>query len=385
MGDANPAKLIEELHKAKQSLSEVIDECVFVERQRDQIEQELTAELRERDRLVSDTCASLVSLTEYLSLLERRVILPALGTFSAVVCKVPAVGGARSLTVESVEESLSANNSTYFRGILARMAPIANDIETGIRQMLLDTAKPFSIEESYVLLRALLEEKDKLVKKLNDTLLHVNSVGLKLRDSRSVSVNHGDEIRELRQKVVTLTQELKLCEDEKREVLHRLALLQEDLSRGRESVRELHQLRQTVAHQDRTIELLRLSSSGSPARLQPHFLASKSGNGGVGDVDEEGFIPQLKANEMAIGALNKELAMLEENYRVLDRRSERKQEELQSELAGARRRHQAEQEECNTVLGRVTMELEKLVDENAQLKKRLKQVHAKKRPVTEDL
>ncbi|RNF04764.1 uncharacterized protein Tco025E_07904 [Trypanosoma conorhini] len=377
MADAYPAKLVEELHRAKQSLSEVIDECVFVERQRDQIEQELTAELRERDRLVSDTCASLVSLTEYLSLLERRVILPALGTFSAVVRKVPAVAGTRSSTLERVEESLSANNSTSFRGILARMPPISGDIETGIRQMLLDTADFFSIEEAYVLLRALLEEKDKLVEKLNDTLLHMNDVVLKLRASRSVSVNHGDELRELRQKVAALTQELMLREDEKRGVLHRLALLEEDLSRERKSVGELHRLRETVARQDRTIELLRLSS-GSPTRLQPGSLASDNNGAAVGGVNEEELIPQLKANEMTIGALNKELAILEENYRVLERRSEREREELQSELAVARRRHQAEQEECNTVLGRVTMELEQLVAENAQLKRRLKQMHAKK-------
>ncbi|PWV22194.1 hypothetical protein C3747_1g384 [Trypanosoma cruzi] len=377
MVDKDAANLMEELHKAKQNLSEVIDECVFVERQRDHIEQELTAEIRERDRIVSDAFTCLVSLTEYLSLLERRVILPALGTFSAVVSKVQEVNGTRSATIERVEGVFSAHDSTHFRGILAKMPPIAGSLENEIRQRLLKTAAPFSIEEAYVLLSALLEEKDKLIEKTNEALLHMNNAVLKVRAPSSVPVSQLDEIRELRQKVTALVQEVKLRDSEKREAARRIAFLQKALDSEQNNVKELYHLRKTMERQERTIEQLRLSS-GSPARPKPDSLAAKNSIGGGGGIDEEELIPQIKANEMTIGALNKELAILEENYRVLERRSEKEREELQAELASVRSRHQAEQEEYNTVLGRVTMELEQLVAENAQLKKRLKQMHAKR-------
>ncbi|EAN83299.1 hypothetical protein, conserved, partial [Trypanosoma cruzi] len=200
---------------------------------------------------------------------------------------------------------------------------------------------------------------------------------LKVRAPSSVPVSQLDEIRELRQKVTALVQEVKLRDSEKKEAARRIAFLQKALDSEQNNVKELHHLRKTMERQERTIEQLRLSS-GSPARPKPDSLAAKNSIGGGGDIDEEELIPQLKANEMTIGALNKELAILEENYRVLERRSEKEREELQAELASVRSRHQAEQEECNTVLGRVTMELEQLVAENAQLKKRLKQMHAKR-------
>ncbi|ORC91932.1 uncharacterized protein TM35_000041460 [Trypanosoma theileri] len=375
----NVTELMDELQKTKQNLSEVIDECVFVERQRDLTEQKLTAELGERDRLVADSLSALMSLIDYLSLLEKRVIIPALGAFNVIVNKIPEISTNRSSTLERVEGVLSAHNIAHFREILSRMQPLKGEIEIEIQRALLENPLPFSMEEAYVLIRALLEEKNKLLEKTDDAMLRVNSIITRTQPLRSISPSRSDEVRELKQKVTALMQELESRDHEKREAAHRFAVLHRALEEEDKSAGELYRLRETIERQEKIIEQLRLTIASSTRAKSD--IPSFNGHiySSMGDEKEGSLISQLKANELTIGTLNRELAILEDNYRNLEKRSAKEREDLQAELVSERTKYREEQAECDSVLGRVTMELEQLVAENAQLKKRLKEKHNKKK------
>ncbi|KAH9601681.1 hypothetical protein LSM04_005892 [Trypanosoma melophagium] len=374
----NVAELMDELQKTRQNLSEVIDECVFVERQRDLTEQRLTAELGERDRLAADTLSALMSLIDYLSLLEQRVIIPALGAFNIIVNKVPEISTSRSSTVEQIEGVLSANNTPHFRSILSRMQPLKGEIEVEIQRALLENPLPFSMEEAYVMIRALLEEKDKLLEKTDEAMVRLNSIISRTQTSPSASVARSDEVRELRQKVTALIQELESRDNEKREAANRFSVLQRALEEEGKSAGELHRLRETIERQERIIEQLRLTvASSTGAKPDISSFNSYGNNSSMGGEKEGNLIPQLKANELTIETLNRELAILEDNYRSLEKRSTKEREDLQTELVSERNKYREEQAECDAVLGRVTMELEQLVVENAQLKKRLREKHNK--------
>lgn len=82
---------------------------------------------------------------------------------------------------------------------------------------------------------------------------------------------------------------------------------------------------------------------------------------------------KIRAFEMTISALNSELALLEDKIISIERRSDDDRHAAAAESADEKKRHREEMEECESVVQRMTTELEQLIGENGDLRRKLRQ------------
>ncbi|CAJ1012452.1 hypothetical protein Q4I28_007765 [Leishmania naiffi] len=80
------------------------------------------------------------------------------------------------------------------------------------------------------------------------------------------------------------------------------------------------------------------------------------------------------AYEKTVQALNNELALLHENYAALSHARACDIETLKRHMTDAQRKHEDQITECDAVLNRISLELEQLIQENAQLRCKLQTI-----------
>ena len=113
--------------------------------------------------------------------------------------------------------------------------------------------------------------------------------------------------------------------------------------------------------------------------LQRGGGASSSNGGTTGSSERESaqqYQTKIRAFEMTISALNSELALLEDKIIAIERRSEDEKREAGSVLGEVKKKHKDEVEECETVVQRLTTELESLIHENGELKQKLRNAYS---------
>ena len=130
---------------------------------------------------------------------------------------------------------------------------------------------------------------------------------------------------------------------------------------------------QEIASQNVDSTLRMLQGGGSPASDTVAAILGKNESQKQQQHDQQ---TKLKAFEMTVAALNAELAALEDKVVGMERQHQEEKAQLVSSFDEERKRVLAEQAECDTVVNRITNELETLMKENAQLKQRLRAVAA---------
>ena len=161
-----------------------------------------------------------------------------------------------------------------------------------------------------------------------------------------------DDVHDLTERL----KESKVREDEKMRRLHKEKLLLQQ------------ELNNALASKESGVE----SFLQQVHRSQSDEAADAIGHAVSETVTAQQYQSKIKAFEMTIAALNSELAHLEDNVIETQKKAEADRNQMQSEYEQERRRLLAEQEECDRVLDRLNSELERVLQENEDLRQRLR-------------
>ncbi|CAG9582878.1 conserved hypothetical protein [Leishmania major strain Friedlin] len=303
----------DELRRTQQYLVEVIDECVFVERQRELAERRLSSQLETQKTLVNDLFVVLHDVCRYTSTIEDA-ILPAL------LRTLPASSPARQQLLQS---------RNMVRDALTRLCRgRGGDREDSVP--LLATPRAFSGSRAA-------------------------DVPLISHDSAAEAGAHVMQ---------------RLLEHEAR--------LLDALARATARIEATHvaataENGELEALRARMNELTRVVTSGSSMWLKPPPEASAAQPPeDVSSATARFAEARALAYEKTVQALNNELALLHENNAALSRARTREVDMLKRHMAEDQRKHEDQIAECDAVLGRMSVELEQLIQENAQLKHKLR-------------
>lgn len=289
----------DELRRTQQYLAEVIDECVFVERQRELTERRLSSQLETQRNLIDDLFAALRDMCRYTSLMEDAVLTSVLGALPAPSPARERLQLLRTTLREALvrleaRRSRSGDREVPLTAAASPAAPIARVVD-GV-----------AVEDGAHALEQLLGSKASLVEALDKAAARVAA-------TRAAATTESAEIDALR---------------------------------------------------SRMDELSRLVDSGTA----PAPLAAPTAQDDASASTARFAEARLMAYEKTVQALNSELALLQENYAALTRTSARDAEAARQQTAEVQRRHEDQMAECDAVLGRMSLELEQLIQENAQLK-----------------
>ena len=322
----------DELRRTQQYLAEVIDECVFVERQRELMERRLTLQINNQREIIDETLGALEHMCCYTSCMERAI-------FPSVLASLPPSSPSRQELLHArsdVEARLSQLVKTaQLKGEDSfHLSPLTGSVQNG--QATKDTSFTAQTSSSSPplqspavgaeILRGLCQLEADLFDALAKAAARINATQL-----RASSEN--GELQALRTRMDELTRVVEASAE--KPAFGPLAALPSSLPPSAETAKEKD------AH----------GSSSSTIRLAQ---------------------ARVLAYEKTTQALNNELALLHENYAALSRASALEIDRLEQKNAEAQRKHDDQVAECDAVLGRLSLELEQLIRENAQLKQRMR-------------
>ncbi|CAJ1993339.1 hypothetical protein conserved [Leishmania donovani] len=303
----------DELHRTQQYLVEVIDECVFVERQRELTERRLSSQLEAQKALVSDLFVVLHDVCRYTSTMEEAILTTLLHTLPASSPAHQQLLQCRSRVREALtrlwrgrggdrEDSvlLPATPRT-FSGLRAADAPIISH----------DSAAGAGVQ----VMQRLVEHEARLL----DALARATA---RIEATRAAATAENGELEALRARMNELTRVVN-------------------------------------------------SSDSGLLKTSPEASAAQAPEG-VSPATARFAEARVLAYEKTVQALNSELALLHENYAALSHARTREVDMLKQHMADDQRKHEDQIAECDAVLGRMSLELEQLIQENAQLKHKLR-------------
>lgn len=303
----------EELQSTKQYLAEVIDECVFVERQRSLTEQRLSSQLDIQRNIVTRLFATVRLLCSYTSLLEGHVLSAVAHGSSANSAALEAALRMR----KSLAQRLDLEETVDEFKPLFRSPPIEEDYRVP------RTGNPLAAQHEFV--ATVMQHKTELLNAMDAARQNVAS----LQTSASEQER---EVDELRARIDTLSALVKTGTIEKR--------------------------------------TMSPYSPGEDERNTPSLCVSC----GRSAAAEQMASAKLLAYEKTVYALNSELAILHENYNALSHASSSEMADMKALRNEEQRRYKEQIGECDAVLGRLSLELEQLILENAQMKQKLREV-----------
>nr|CCC92924.1 conserved hypothetical protein [Trypanosoma congolense IL3000] len=362
MGEVDTERILEELCRAKQNLSEVIDECVFLESQCEQTEGRLKAELLDRDRRIAEISAALMEMMMYTSLMERRVIAPAFGALGSVINRMPAVNVRRTAAIRRVVEALqpcqepcrfNPPKMTKFQRTVPPSGAASSD---GLKDALMPT-----IEEASALLNGLLKEKVDLAARISRVAFHISNA----EGSEHSTTNQGApaaDVDDLHQDILKAAQAFHAHGNEQLEKNER-----EEAKGDNYHEEELKRLRDIIRDHENTIRQLRLVVSSRSANDEIPTRLEK-GDPDVGLTNKKTVAQYSFDDKAIVQDLTKKLSEAEARLIALEECSTKEREALQGELKQARNRSMEERNEYNSVVERLTADLEYLVEENAVLR-----------------
>ncbi|KPI87110.1 hypothetical protein ABL78_3822 [Leptomonas seymouri] len=321
----------DELRRTQQYLAEVIDECVFVERQRELMERRLTSQVSNQKAALHDAFSALEYMCRYAYLMECAVL-------PSVLASLPSASSLRRdllqvrADLDARLEQLTKNTERRLEGSALLLPPLA-DMPPN-RQATKEGSPPLMSPLSPIAgaeaMHSLFQRKVDLLDALTRTVLKLDTVQLS-------ATSENAELQALRARM-------------------------DELSRLVEANAATPALGcpaiAPAGSQDwAKVEEAKLSTPSLSSPSAVRFAQART-----------------LAYEKTTQTLNNELALLHENYAALSRASAAEMDRLKQRSAEMQRKHDDRVAECDAVLGRLSLELEQLIHENAQLKHRLRSI-----------
>lgn len=152
--------------------------------------------------------------------------------------------------------------------------------------------------------------------------------------------------------------------------IHVVKLLQAEVTDLRSALEEQRQ------ESEETISKLKRRNEKLSQQLSDMTSSSFSqgiDNSAAQNAIQRDYLAKIKAFELTIHALNAELAEIEGKGAMTDKRHAEEVQEIRMELQLERRDRRTEREEYESMINRITTEIEKLMKENVELKQRIRQ------------
>ncbi|KAG5467101.1 hypothetical protein LSCM1_01282 [Leishmania martiniquensis] len=315
----------EELRRTRRYLAEVIDECVFVERQRDLTERRLSSQLETQRALVDELFAVLRDMCQYTFVMEDA-ILPALRR--TLPASSPAHQKLLELRVRMRDALMRLRECCGTGGDEEAFIPATPRASSCAKAAVVPVVLPAAeTDAGSEVIRRLFEREARLLEALDRATVRIEATRAGTRTEQS-------EVEALRARIDELSHLV-----------------------GSGTIRSLKTAPAASA------------PPGLTAAAQAHLDASPS-TAHFADA-------QLRAYEKTVQALNSELSLLHENYSALSHARTREADMMKQHMADTQRKHEDQIAECDAVLGRISLELEQLIQENAQLKHKLRMVSAR--------
>lgn len=316
-------------------LAEVIDECVFVERQRELMERRLTSHIAGQKTAMEGTLNALRLLCRYTHLLEGALLPGLLATLpiadpsrqDLLQARADADTHLRSFS-PSLEKASNSSSSGGAGGSVSCLPPLA-ELTLSVGGAAAVTPATLSATADGV--SALLRHKAHLL----DTLSNATT---RIADMQLSITGEGAELAGLRARMDELTR---------------------FVTSGVAAAPPGPAVPQAPPVQPPPLP--------PPAKTEVAVVRSPASSPAVRFAQA-----RVLAYEKTAQALNNELALLHENYAALSRASAVEADRLRQKHAEAQRRHEEQVAECDAVLGRLSLELEQLIRENAQLKQKMR-------------
>eukprot|EP00758_Cryptobia_borreli_P003080 Tbor_TRINITY_DN3512_c0_g1::TRINITY_DN3512_c0_g1_i1::g.2903::m.2903 len=153
-------QLHKQLHQLKLDLAEVIDEVVFAENAQKKAENDLEDFRLQSIHQETSLVRCIESLTQYLHLLERDVLLPAIGSFVVSLADHYDITKKRSSAIQSVENIVASHPAvTSGDALLANLEPPTVTTSTSARRQQVSSMrkKPWKVDDVYVMAGTLTE------------------------------------------------------------------------------------------------------------------------------------------------------------------------------------------------------------------------------------
>lgn len=319
----------ERLSLANRYLAEVIDECVFLERQQRLTEERLGAQVATQKRNIELLLRCLQQMGDYCAVMETTILIPAVGAANPSASKT--VLDAKTKLLDAMEEmrkvvGVGAGEST---ATAAPFLPASSAART--------ETEALSREEAARVVAGLCNEREAL-------LSAVRAARRTMQDVSWVGANAvGEDVHELRKNMRDLTDSLRL--------------------------HYRHVVQETSKNPPRT----------SPLRGTDGCVQSELDSLGLGTPTVDRMEARIRAYEKTVAELNNEVILLQDKCDTLSLTTQREIEQAKEELTGERKRHQEQLQQSEAIMGHMAMELEQLVQENAQLKQRIRDLHERKR------
>ncbi|EAN76894.1 hypothetical protein, conserved [Trypanosoma brucei brucei TREU927] len=371
MCEVDTTKLLEELRKVKENLSEVIDECIFLENQCEMTEKRLKSELLDRDKRIADISSALMEMVKYTSLLERQVIASAFTTLGSAMKRAPAIDMCRNISLREVASAVRERGESSGSRSSAKRKTRNGALYSEAKMAEEKNAFLLSVDEACALVNGLLREKVNLAAKIGEVAFHVNNaIARGERTSPALPDASSENVDDLHQSILNLTKQLSACGNEGDEEKN----LKQVPSQHTAETEEPRQPQGLIAEKEDNTSRPQSPSQTQPpaglASLGPHILdISRSSLPAVSITTQKG---EGECGDITTESLVKKLAAAEEKCMAVEKQSRREREELHAELAYLRNSSREEKEEYNTLIERLTVELEILVAENAVMRKRIK-------------
>ncbi|KAG5492938.1 hypothetical protein JKF63_01518 [Porcisia hertigi] len=315
-----PAAPSDDVLRTQHYLAEVIDECVFVERQRELTERRLSSQLQAHKNLIAELFSALRDVCRYTAIVEDAVLPALLESLRGSSAARLQLLESRSGIHEKLMRLRGGGGGDQGINVLLPPAPrMCSDARSAnVSVVLLDNAAEVGRE----MLQRLVAREADLVDALGKATTRLNTASI-------ISTTENCEFEVLRRRVDQLSQHV-------------------DSSESRPL---------------KTASVFPAPPGPISAAQAPEIALTASA---------EFNKARTMAYEKTIQALNTELALLHENYAALSRANTREVDALKQRMIDAERKHKNHIAECDAVLGRISLELEQLIHENAQLKHTLR-------------
>lgn len=282
------------LSKAQTDLAEVLDECVFAERQRSAAEESLKAAASQVS-VDRELLSCLDTMLLYIATIEQQVLLPATTSISSVVAQNLSVArGDVDRRLEIVGTIASVDAPLSLRKALALSDPPAAVSAQAVlkRQEILSGASPLQIEDSFVAITTLMSHTSflrSLVNELSSKLtssdkwttgdekLPTNALALQKRSRElleEVVMLQSDGQAQLRllERVKELEQIVDAHEAERQEVAHRFQVLQRAIESAKQT--EFHREQESSLTDELTLLKLQRQHQAETIQSQQDELLS---------------------------------------------------------------------------------------------------------------
>ncbi|KAG5466573.1 hypothetical protein LSCM4_01725 [Leishmania orientalis] len=310
----------EELRRTRQYLTEVIDECVFVERQRDLTERRLSSQLEAQRTLVDELFTVLRDVCRYAFTMEDAILPTLLHLLSASPPARQQLLQLRGRIRDALTRLRRRGDTDGDDDELIPITPRSSSCvrAAGVPILSFEKATGGGVE----VIQRLFEREARLLEALSTAIVRVEA-------TRVVTTAEKGELEALRTRI-------------------------DELSRLVDSSKN------------------RSLKTALPASDPLGPIAAAQGQGDASPPADRFAEAQLRAYEKTVQRLNSELALLHENYAALSRARTCEANMMKQRTADTKRKHEDQIAECDAVLGRLSLELEQLIQENAQLKHKLR-------------